>query len=490
MEEQVVAQPIKTAVWKWILGIILAVGLVAVGGWLLIFQVNQFSFVLEMAGEEKLFLEYGEAYEEPGVKPVLYGTLFFKEGITPKDVNLQVQSDLQEDALGKYTITYTADYQWWTASCQRTVRVMDTQCPVITLVEESEETILPGTAYKEEGFTAKDNYDGDITHKVIRTEELGKVTYAVLDSSGNPAYAEREIPYFDPLPPDIQLEGGEHITVPAGTFFEDPGFTAIDNADGDVTELVEVEGEVVWYQPGTYELTYTVSDAYENVETIVRTVEVVAQPRPEVVRPNGKVIYLTFDDGPGPYTDELLYLLDYYDVKATFFVVNSGYDSMMRQIVERGHSIGIHSMTHDYDEIYSSPEAFFADLYGMQEIIYNNTGVKTTLMRFPGGGSNMVSRFNRGIMSTLTEAVQDAGFQYFDWNVDSNDAGGATKRKKVAENVIEGVQKHRISVVLQHDIHGYSVNAVEDIILWGLDNGYQFLPLEMNSLTAHHTVVN
>ena len=93
-------------------------------------------------------------------------------------------------------------------------------------------------------------------------------------------------------------------------------------------------------------------------------------------------------------------------------------------------------------------------------------------------------------MTRLSQAVQDAGFQYFDWNVDSNDAGGALRAKTVAANVIGGADTHRVSVVLQHDIHAYSVEAVEDIIVWGLNNGYRFLPLKSDSPTMHHTVLN
>ena len=93
-------------------------------------------------------------------------------------------------------------------------------------------------------------------------------------------------------------------------------------------------------------------------------------------------------------------------------------------------------------------------------------------------------------MTLLTEAVQDAGFQYFDWNVDSNDAGGAKTANKVRENIISGVLGNRVSVVLQHDIHAYSVEAVEGVIRWGLDNGYTFLPLCENSPGFHHGVRN
>ena len=246
-----------------------------------------------------------------------------------------------------------------------------------------------------------------------------------------------------------------------------------------------------YYTAGTYSVTYTVTDGYKNTTTVTRTVEVQAVPRPEVVWPEGKVIYLTFDDGPGPYTEQLLDVLDSYGVKATFFVTNRGYGEMMKEIVDRGHSIGIHTMSHVYERIYASPEAYFADLLGMQDVIYQNTGVKTTLMRFPGGSSNTVSAHSYvGLMSLLTRAVQDAGFQYFDWNVDSNDAGGAKKAQTVFNNVTAGVSHNRVSVVLQHDIHDFSVDAVEDIIVWGLNNGYSFERLTETSPGVHHGVQN
>lgn len=476
---------------KWLLIVLAAFFLLSIVLYITLFHVNQFFLRVELNGEKQMDVEYGSSYEEPGATAVLYGTLFWKEGIIPEDAALTIQGDVDVRTKGKHDIVYTASYRSLQATDTRTVRVVDTQSPVITLVDVSDETILPGMVYEEEGFTAIDNCDGDITDRVVRTEELGVIIYTVFDSSGNPARVERKIPYYDPLPPEIHLEQGEHITITAGTIYEDPGFTATDNADGDITELVIVEGEeILWYQPGTYQTTYTVTDTFENVTTVTRTVEVVAESRPEIVYPGGKVIYLTFDDGPGPYTGQLLDVLEKYGIKATFFVTDRGYDSMMKAIVDQGHSIGIHSVTHTYEQIYASPEAYFRDLLGMQEIIYEKTGVKTTLMRFPGGSSNLVSRFNEGIMTLLAEAVQDAGFQYFDWNVDSDDAGRARKPETVLDNVIEGVQEKRISVVLQHDIHPYSVEAVEDIILWGLENGYTFLPLQPNSPNAHHTVHN
>ena len=453
------------------------------------FYVNEFTLDIALIGEPELLLEYGDTYREPGAKPVLRGKWLFRSGLVPPEVEIHVESDLQEDALGKYTVTYSAEFNGWQATAQRQVRVVDNVCPVITL-KKTGQTVLPGQRYEEEGYVAVDNHDGNLTDKVRRIEKQGVVTYTVVDSSGNPTSVQREITYFDPTPPELVLLGGEEITIPCGTIFEDPGFTALDNADGDMTEEVAIEGEVIWYEPGIYPVAYTIADSFGNVSQKIRTVTVEGKTWEEEIWPNGKTIYLTFDDGPGPDTIALLDLLKQYGVKATFFVTNSGSRGELWRMYKEGHSIGIHTMSHDYNAIYSSEEAFFRDLYGMQDIIYRETGVKTTLMRFPGGGSNLVSDFNEGIMTRLSKAVQDSGFQYFDWNVDSNDAGGARRRETVANNVIAGVQNQRVSIVLQHDIHNFSVAAVEDIILWGLEHGYQFLPLTPNSPTMHHTVLN
>ena len=475
----------------WVLIAILTLGALAAAAYFTVFHVNHFSLELALTGEPKVLLEYGDSYTEPGVIPVLRGTLFLKDGYTPENLEIRRETDLNEGKLGKYSVTYSARYLNCEGTARREIRVIDTKAPTITLKEDPEGSLVPGTIYQEAGFTATDNYDGDITERVVRKEEPGLVTYAVTDSSGNPAVAKRKIPMRDMVLPEIRLEGGEDYVITLGTRYEEPGFTAMDNVDGDVTAMVQVEGEVDWLTAGTYPITYTVADSCENTAVVTRNVEVVTQPWQDTVYPEGKVVYLTFDDGPSAYTEQLLDVLDDYGAKATFFVVGSGSGRMMKQIVKRGHSIGIHSVSHDYGQIYSSPEAYFDDLMKMQSIIYDNTGVKTTLMRFPGGSSNLVSRKScEGIMTFLTQAVQDAGFQYFDWNVYSGDAGETKKTEKVVDNVIEGIGQHRVSIVLQHDIHSYSVDAVEDILRWGKRNGYRFLALSPDSPGFHHDLNN
>ena len=212
----------------------------------------------------------------------------------------------------------------------------------------------------------------------------------------------------------------------------------------------------------------------------------------EIEEKTAKVVYLTFDDGPGPYTDKLLDVLKKYNVKATFFVTGAGDDNLLTREHNEGHAIGLHTFTHSYSYLYSNVGDFISDLYRVQERVKNATGYTSTLMRFPGGSSNAVSASYDGgthIMSRLVNEVTSLGFTYFDWNVSSGDAGGATTSDEVYTNVIENL-KPEYSVVLQHDIKEFSVDAVERIIQYGQKNGYTFKKLDESSFTAHHSVNN
>ena len=471
---------------RWTIGILLTLFFL-IGGFLGFLLVNRQEITMELLGEAEITLEYGQKYEDPGAEAVLSGRFY-----PASDVKLELTclGAVDDTKTGTYTLEYIAQWGLWKKSVQRTVHVVDTQPPQIILHRSRAAYTVPGFSYEEEGFAAADNYDGDLTDRVLRTEHGGKVTYYVEDSSGNQAEVIRDIVYFDPVAPELILTGGDRVAVTAGEFFEDPGYSALDNSAGDITDRVVVTGRVNMYRAGTYELRYYVEDNYANAASAVRTVEVMAVSQPAVVKPEEKVIYLTFDDGPGPYTEELLGILREYDVKATFFVCDTEYLYTLPIMAEDGHAIGIHSVTHDYHSIYASEDAYFADLFEMREIIREMTGITTTLVRFPGGSSNTVSRFNEGIMTRLALCLRDMGFQYFDWNVDSDDAGGAKTSKRVLRNVTKGIGERSYAIVLQHDIKDFSVAAVEKIILWGLENGYEFRALDATSPTCHHGINN
>ena len=443
---------------------------------------------VQLQGDRMITLEYGENYSDPGATATL---LDLKSGAA-EDAAITVSGHVNTSAVGTYIVRYMATKNGHTGTAYRRVQVVDTQKPQILLVSTPEHYTLPGHPYEEEGFTATDNCDGDITHLVTKTEKDGVVTYTVTDTSGNTETVSREIVYNDPISPEISLAGGDTMTLELGDDYREPGFTATDNCDGDLTGSVKVSGSVNTYKPGRYVLTYTVSDNYKNTTQKTRLVHVKEREAELVNDPakGDKFIYLTFDDGPCAHTDRLLDTLGKYNVPATFFVVNTGRYSSLGKLAAGGHTVAIHSASHVFKEIYASEEAYFADLYKMQDIIKKYTGQTATILRFPGGSSNTISSFNKGIMTRLTKLVEEKGFVYFDWNVDSMDAGGAKTADKVYRNVVNGVSGKTNSVVLMHDIKSYSVDAVEKIIIWGLKNGYTFKALSADSPTCHHTVKN
>ncbi|MBR1802043.1 polysaccharide deacetylase [Candidatus Saccharibacteria bacterium] len=211
------------------------------------------------------------------------------------------------------------------------------------------------------------------------------------------------------------------------------------------------------------------------------------------VPPSGaKIVYLTFDDGPGPYTEKLLDVLKKYNVKATFFVTcnRANYRNMIKRAYEEGHAIGLHTCSHNYAKVYANDGAYFDDLNDVAGMVKNLTGQETKLVRLPGGSSNTVSaKYSRGIISRITKKLGEEGYVYFDWNVASGDAGNTTSSDVVYNNVTKKLRGD-YSVVLQHDIKGFSVDAVEGIIKFGQKYGFTFKALDMNSPTAHHRVNN
>ncbi len=445
---------------------------------------------ITMLGEEMVTVEFGDSYSDAGASAAWH---YADEPHVKHALEIQCDNPVDLTKLGTYNITYTAQYGDIRQEAVRKVLVVDTKAPVIQLVSNPDSYTLPNQQYQEEGFQATDNYDGNITDQVQRTfSEDGKiVTYRVSDSSGNTAEVVRDIVFKDPEAPVLTLKGNKKITITAGDKWKEPGYTAQDNVDGDLTSKVKISGTVNHRTAGTYELTYTVQDSYGNKTSLQRTVVVKAAPKPETTPPanvdgKGKVIYLTFDDGPSKHTERLLKVLDKYNVKVTFFVVKTGRLDLLDDIANAGHTIGVHSTSHKYSQIYASEDAFFEDFDKMVALIEQYSGVTPTISRFPGGTANTVSKeYNQGIMTRLAKAVKSLGFQYFDWDIDSGDAvkNGPKTADGVYKEVTNAIAKSKKNhiVVLQHDIKGYSVDAVEQIILWGLENGYTFAPLTNSS---------
>lgn len=171
---------------------------------------------------------------------------------------------------------------------------------------------------------------------------------------------------------------------------------------------------------------------------------------------NAKVVYLTFDDGPSENTVKILDILDSYNIKATFFIIGKegGYAAeICRRLVSNGHSVGNHTYSHEYHDIYSNADSFWEEYQKNDDIFFEITGKHMNIMRFPGGSNNTVSeRYCRGIMKVLTKQAKEKGIVYFDWNVSSLDAEKLVQNKNVIVNaVLSGVKENKSSIVLMHD---------------------------------------
>lgn len=166
----------------------------------------------------------------------------------------------------------------------------------------------------------------------------------------------------------------------------------------------------------------------------------------------GKKVYLTFDDGPSVYTDDILDILKEYGVKATFFVVgktDSFSKAMYKRIVDEGHTLGMHSYSHKYEKIYNSIEDFDKDFTKLWNLLYDTTGLEPKIYRFPGGSANKVNK--RG-MGEFIKYLTDKSIIYYDWNVLNGDATNIKYTdEQLIDNVLKGVEAKKTSIVLLHD---------------------------------------
>ncbi len=472
----------KKRLWMILLSVflVLAVGVVITAA------VNKWKVRITLTGGDKIVAEAGKPFEDPGVKAEYYGSLLrFVKGEIP----VKISGTVDVSTFGTYELTYEAEYKGMHQTKTRTVEVKDTKAPVITLKSNPDTYTLPNHPYTEEGYTATDNYDGDVTDKVTSEEKDGKVYYSVTDSSGNTGTVEREIVYDDKTPPTITLTGGAAISVRVNSEYHDQ-YRAEDDADGDITKNVQVEGSVDTSKEGTYQLHYKVKDSYGNEATAERTVTV-KQMQNDMEA--DKLVYLSFDDGPGKYTERLLGILKKYNVKVTFFVTNQfpAYINMLKAEAADGHAVAVHTYTHNFAEVYANTDAYWADFDKINAVIEQQTGKKSTMFRFPGGSSNTLSKkYSPGIMTQLAQQAAQKGYTYFDWNVSSGDAGETKDSNQVAKNIINGISKHNTSVILCHDIHEYTVNAMDQVLSWATQNGYTFAPLTPESFQAHQKINN
>ena len=427
---------------------------------------------------------------EPINKVVNINSIYNNEGITIEDIfgNKMIfktisNIDTSKNSINKLDYIYKDNF--FSFRIKQNIIVKDIESPKIILNGDKEEYFCPNSKYKEQGYKAYDNVDKDITNLVKVKKYSDKIIYSVTDSSGNKSKVTRFIKKGDDEKPVITLNGDKDIFISLGGKYIDEGISAIDNCDQDITSKVKTTNNIDNTKVGDYKIKYQVKDNSNNKSTITRNIKV-----REPLEPN--TIYLTFDDGPRDgTTDKILDILKEKDVKATFFVTSNGSDDLIRRAYNEGHSLGIHTSSHRYDLIYASIDNYYNDLKIVENRIFNITGKKTNLIRFPGGSSNTISKkYSQGIMSTLTKDVISKNYQYYDWNIDSTDAVYNSSKNDIYNNVINNISKDKYNIILMHDTKNKTVEVLPMIIDYAKSNGYNFKTLTSNTIPMRQKVNN
>lgn len=409
-----------------------------------------------------------------------------------EDVEID-DSKLNKEIVGKYPVLYKYNNKEITI----VVSVVDTQPPTFELINieidlgmsvDPADMVVDLQDASDTKIYFKKAYDfskvGDVEVLVVVEDEYGnkdekKAMVHVLEE-------HKEAP-------DIQ--GIKDLTVRLGDinfdYFKD--ITVIDTRDPNPTITVDVENVNI-HEVGDYEITYTARNRAGNIASAICKVSVVEnKPIGTLEQSDEKIVYLTFDDGPSELTEEVLDILDQYDITATFFVtgLNPNYFHLIKEAEQRGHTIGLHTYSHNYSEIYSSVDAYYHDLNRIAELCLQQIGYVPVYIRFPGGSSNTVSkRYKPGIMSYLIEDVIAKGYQYYDWNANSGDGSGTLDVVDITTYAT--LSNANNIVLLFHDANGKhtTVEALPGIIQHYQSLGYRFAGIDDDSYVPHHAVNN
>ena len=226
----------------------------------------------------------------------------------------------------------------------------------------------------------------------------------------------------------------------------------------------------------------------ESMDVDYATVDVSGAQNPEDIE-GTRYVYLTFDDGPSIYTDEILDILAEYDVKATFFVCgkpDAKYTDSYKRIVDEGHTLGMHSYSHKYSDIYSSVDAFSEDFKKLRHFLYDTTDVLPRYYRFPGGSSNKVTKVD---IHELMDVLEADGVTYFDWNVSAGDDRAGATKDTIYNNIVGNIPRFKHCIVLMHDAADKksTVEALPEVIeaIQAMDDTV-IVPITDDTLPVQH----
>lgn len=196
----------------------------------------------------------------------------------------------------------------------------------------------------------------------------------------------------------------------------------------------------------------------------------------EPEKKENKTAFLTFDDGPSEYTEQIVKILKEEGACATFFLIGEQITDeevpVLKELLENGNEIGIHTYSHEED-IYSSKTAFLKDFRMARETIISKLGIEPRIYRFPWGST---SKYVKPLKNELIQRLARCGYTYEDWNVSAEDSVGRPGSGTIISNIRKDFAKHDEPVILMHDsgINAETVKALPEIIRMIREEGYSF----------------
>lgn len=385
----------------------------------------------ELLGDKKVTLALNEHYNERGYE------IFYRFHSYHDEV--EVSNDIDENKIGTYTITYyvpSLDIR-----LKREVKVMDKKKPILKLNGSKQVYTFVNNEFKDEGASAYDDYDGDLTSKIkvksnvdLSKEGNYKIVYSVQDAAGNKQSIKRSV-IVKKDPTKVKLSYN----------YDDYNNTAMQ-----------------WW--------FTKSKTHQR-EKGALDAKLLKKYDAYYIGEDEKVLYLTFDEGGSDktYIKQIAHLLDRYEIQGTFFLTRNyilSEPDFIRDLAAHGHVVGNHTRNHlNMSTLANGKE--------VDKFTDEITSVEKAYMQVTGQEMIKVFRFPKGEESERSmKMLQDLGYRTYFWSHAYYDFAGQlsydTAYRYMADYYHDG------AIYLMHPNNKGNYDALEDFIKLMLEKGYHF----------------
>ncbi|AJP11262.1 TPA: polysaccharide deacetylase [Clostridioides difficile] len=203
---------------------------------------------------------------------------------------------------------------------------------------------------------------------------------------------------------------------------------------------------------------------------------------------SGKIAYITIDDGPSKFTDQMIKTLNKYNVKATFFMIDGNmkeYPQQVKNIIKNGNTAGFHSVSHDIHKLYVTSTSAKEEFDTNDQTFYKITGKHSKVIRIPYGSKPYTPQASY-------QALVDAGYKIWDWDLDTED--WRSNSSQIVQNVKNHIKNRKGEdkdqlVVLMHE-KKQSAEALDSVLKFLSDEGYEFAPVDQNQIPKNYWLRN